>query len=67
MNSKENYDADMDAGSIYIQGEVANQLLLAIGYTRSNDETLSSLDRARLEVASRCLKSVFYGMEEDDE
>ena len=65
MNNRDNYDANVDAGSIYIQGEVANQLLLAIGYTRSNDDTLSSLDRRRLEIAAQCLKAVFYGEEDD--
>lgn len=64
MNSREDYDADVDAGSIYIQGEVANQLLLAIAYTRSSDDTLSVLDRRRLEVAADCIKAVFYGEED---
>lgn len=67
MNSRKDFDANVDAGSIYIQVEVANQLLLAIGYTRSNDDTLSSLDRQRLDVAAQCLKAVFYGEEDDHE
>ena len=67
MNSRKDFDANVDAGSIYIQGEVANQLLLAIGYTRSNDDTLSSLDRRRLEIAAQCLRAVFYGEGDDDE
>lgn len=64
MNSREDYDAKLEMGSIYIQREVADQLLLAIGYTRSSDDTLSVLDRRRLEVAADCIKAVFYGEED---
>ena len=67
MNSREDYDADVEAGSIYLQREVADQLLLAIGYTRGNDNTLSDIDRRSLEVAAQCIKAVFYGMEDDHE
>ena len=67
MNSREDYDVEQEMGSVYLQREVADQLLLAISHTRSSDDTLSWLDRRRLEVAAQCLKAVFYGKEGEDE
>ena len=53
------YDPEVEAGSLYVQKEVAVQMMLSIGYSLGHDKALSSLDKTRLRVAATVINNVF--------
>jgi hypothetical protein len=53
------YDPDIECGSLYVQKEVAVQMMLAIAYAMENNAELTDLDLARLQVAATAIDNVF--------
>jgi len=53
------YAPDVECGSIYVQKEVAVQMMLAIAHSLNTDRTLSSLDKQRLRVGATVINDVF--------
>jgi hypothetical protein len=53
------YEPDVECGSIYVQKEVAVQMMLAIAHSLNTDRTLSSLDKQRLRVGATVINDVF--------
>lgn len=59
------YDPEVEAGSLYVQKEVAVQMMLAIAYSLRHNQTLTELDKRRLCVAATVINEVFaLGAEE---
>ena len=59
------YDPDVACGSLYVQHEVAVQMMLAIAYSLRHNPDLSDLDKQRLCVAATVINDVFsLGAEE---
>jgi len=53
------YEPDIECGSLYLQKEVAVQMMLAISHSLNTDRTLNSLDKQRLRVAATVINDVF--------
>jgi len=53
------YEPDIECGSLYLQKEVAVQMMLAISHSLNTDRTLSSLDKQRLIVGATVINDVF--------
>ena len=53
------YDPEVEAGSVYLQKEVAVQLMLAIGYSLKHNKGMNKLDEQRLLVAGTVINNVF--------
>jgi hypothetical protein len=53
------YDPDLGCGSLYLQEEVAVQLMLAIAYSLRHNKRLTPLDKDRLCVAATVINDVF--------
>jgi hypothetical protein len=60
------YEPDIECGSLYLQKEVAVQMMMAISHSLNTDRTLSSLDKKRLGVAATVINDVFDLGEEED-
>jgi hypothetical protein len=61
------YEPDIECGSLYVQKEVAVQMMLAIAHSLNTDRTLSSLDKQRLRVGATVINDVFgLGAGEDE-
>ena len=61
------YEPDVECGSLYVQKEVAVQMMLAISHSLNTDRTLSSLDKQRLRVGATVINDVFgLGVVEDE-
>ena len=67
MNEKfdDEYQEDIDCGWLYVQGEVATQMLRAINYSLNHNQFMSGLDKMRLKVAAQIIVRVFGGTQED--
>jgi hypothetical protein len=62
------YDPEVECGSLYLQKEVAVQLMLAIAYVIENNADLDDIDTARLQVAATVIDDVFaLGVREIEE
>ena len=60
------YDPELGCGSLYVQEEVAVQMMLAIAYSLENNEVLTELDKTRLCVGATVINNVFaLGAEEE--
>ena len=60
------YEPDVECGSLYLQKEVAVQVMLAIAYSLKHNKTMDSLDKQRLLVGATVINDVFsLGAEED--
>lgn len=59
------YEADVDAGWMYVTGEVATQTLRSINYSLNHNQFMSDLDKMRLKVAAQTIVRVFGGTQED--
>lgn len=60
------YDPELECGSLYVQKEVAVQMMLAIAYALKNNEVLTDLDKKRLCVGATVINDVFaLGAEEE--
>jgi hypothetical protein len=58
------YDPDVGCGSLYLQEEVAVQLLLAIAHALRHNKKLTALDKDRLLVGATVINDVFgFGVE----
>jgi hypothetical protein len=53
------YDPDVECGSLYVQKEVAVQMMLAIAYALRHNEQLTALDKQRLCVGATVINDVF--------
>ena len=53
------YDPELECGSLYVQKEVAVQMLLAIDYALRHDESLTDLDKQRMRVGATVINKVF--------
>ena len=53
------YDPELECGSLYVQKEVAVQMMLAIAYALENNEVLTDLDKTRLCVGATVINNVF--------
>ena len=53
------YEPEIECGSLYVQKEVAVQMMLAIAYSLRYDEQLSELDKQRLCVGATVINDVF--------
>jgi len=53
------YDPEVEAGSLYVQKEVAVQMMLAIAYSLRHNQKLDALDKLRLRVGATVLNDVF--------
>lgn len=59
------YEPDVACGSLYVQEEVAVQMMLAIAYALRHNKRLSQLDKLRLRVGATVINDVFsLGAEE---
>jgi hypothetical protein len=59
------YEPDIECGSLYVQKEVAVQMMLAIAYSLKHNTQLSDLDKQRLCVGATVINDVFaLGAEE---
>lgn len=53
------YDPEIECGSLYVQKEVAVQMMLAIGFSLRNNTELTDLDKQRLRVGATVINDVF--------
>lgn len=53
------YEPDIACGSLYVQEEVAVQMMLAIAYALRHNKKLTALDRQRLRVGATVINNVF--------
>lgn len=53
------YEPDIECGSLYLQKEVAVQMMLAIAYSLKHNESMDDLDKQRLCVAATVINDVF--------
>jgi len=53
------YEPDVACGSLYVQEEVAVQMMLAIGYALRHNKKLTKLDKQRLCVGATVINDVF--------
>jgi hypothetical protein len=53
------YDPDVGCGSLYLQEEVAVQLMLSIAHSLRHNKKLTALDKARLCMAATVINDVF--------
>jgi hypothetical protein len=53
------YEPDIGCGSLYLQKEVAVQMMLAIAYSLKHNESMDDLDKQRLCVAATVINDVF--------
>ena len=59
------YDPEIACGSMYVQKEVAAQMMLAIAYSLRHNAELTDLDKQRLRVGATVINDVFaLGAEE---
>lgn len=59
------YDPEVACGSLYVQKEVAVQMMLAIAFALRHNEELTDLDKQRLCVGATVINEVFgLGAEE---
>lgn len=59
------YDPEVECGSLYVQKEVAVQMMLAIAFALRHNEELTDLDKQRLCVGATVINEVFgLGAEE---
>lgn len=59
------YDPEVECGSLYVQKEVAVQMMLAIAFALRHNEELTDLDKQRLRVGATVINEVFgLGAEE---
>jgi hypothetical protein len=60
------YEPDIACGSLYVQEEVAVQMMLAIAYTLRHNKKLTELDKQRLCVGATVINDVFSLGEEEE-
>lgn len=53
------YDPELGCGSLYLQEEVAVQVMLAIAYSLRHNKKLDDIDEQRLCVAATVINDVF--------
>lgn len=53
------YEPDVECGSLYLQKEVAVQMMLAIAYSLRHNKSLTDLDVQRLRVGATVINDVF--------
>lgn len=53
------YDPEVACGSLYVQKEVAVQMMLAIAYSLRHNADLTDLDKQRLCVGATVINGVF--------
>lgn len=53
------YEPDIECGSLYVQKEVAVQMMLAIAYALRHNSEMTDLDRQRLCVGATVINDVF--------
>jgi hypothetical protein len=53
------YEPDIECGSLYVQKEVAEQMMLAIAYSLKHNPQLTPLDKHRLCVGATVINDVF--------
>ena len=53
------YDPEIECGSMYVQKEVAVQMMLAIAYSLRHNAELTDLDKQRLRVGATVINDVF--------
>ena len=53
------YEPDIACGSLYVQKEVAVQMMLAIAYALRHNPEMTDLDRQRLCVGATVINDVF--------
>jgi hypothetical protein len=59
------YEPDVECGSLYLQKEVAVQVMLAIAYSLKHNRQMTELDKQRLCVGATVINDVFgIGAEE---
>jgi hypothetical protein len=59
------YEPDIECGSLYVQKEVAVQMMLAIAYSLRHNKSMTKLDKQRLCVGATVINDVFgLGAEE---
>ena len=60
------YEPDIACGSLYVQEEVAVQMMRAIAYALRHNKKLTDLDKQRLQVGATVINDVFsLGAEEE--
>lgn len=60
------YEPDIACGSLYVQEEVAVQMMLAIAYALRHNKKLTALEKQRLQVGATVINDVFsLGAEEE--
>ena len=60
------YEPDVACGSLYVQEEVAVQMMRAIAYALRHNTKLTALDKQRLSVGATVINDVFsLGARED--
>ena len=53
------YEPDIACGSLYVQKEVAVQMMLAIAYALKHNKAMTKLDKQRLRVGATVINDVF--------
>lgn len=53
------YEPDIACGSLYVQKEVAVQMMLAIAYALKHNKAMTKLDKQRLRVGATVINNVF--------
>ena len=60
------YEPDIACGSLYVQEEVAVQMMMAIAYALRHNKKLTALEKQRLQVGATVINEVFsLGAEEE--